>query len=155
MWQYNNTYSSELYHWGIKGQKWGVRRYRNADGSLTEAGKKRYADMSDDAKAVDDLRHKPINQMSNSELQRLNQRQQLESQHKQLNPNAVKKGIAVAGTVAAGMGTMILLYTNSKKMIDIGKEVAKKFEKTPVADDSFKTLMNAKREMQKAALKKH
>lgn len=32
---------AELYHHGIKGQKWGVRRYQNADGSLTEAGKKR------------------------------------------------------------------------------------------------------------------
>lgn len=31
----------ELYHWGVKGQKWGVRRYQNADGSLTPAGKKR------------------------------------------------------------------------------------------------------------------
>lgn len=31
-----------LQHHGIKGQKWGVRRYQNADGSLTEAGKKRY-----------------------------------------------------------------------------------------------------------------
>lgn len=31
----------ELYHHGIKGMKWGVRRYRNADGSLTNAGKKR------------------------------------------------------------------------------------------------------------------
>ena len=31
-----------LYHWGIKGMKWGVRRYQNADGSLTAAGKKRY-----------------------------------------------------------------------------------------------------------------
>lgn len=32
----------ELYHHGIKGQKWGVRRYQNADGSLTPAGQKRY-----------------------------------------------------------------------------------------------------------------
>ena len=37
-------YNSELYHWGIKGQKWGVRRYQNADGTLTSAGKKRYND---------------------------------------------------------------------------------------------------------------
>lgn len=36
------TYSTELYHYGIKGQKWGVRRFQNADGSYTEAGKKRY-----------------------------------------------------------------------------------------------------------------
>ncbi len=34
---------AEFYHHGVKGQKWGVRRYRNADGSLTSAGKKRAA----------------------------------------------------------------------------------------------------------------
>lgn len=33
----------ELYHHGTKGMKWGRRRYQNKDGSLTEAGKKRYA----------------------------------------------------------------------------------------------------------------
>lgn len=34
--------NNELQHWGIKGQKWGVRRYQNSDGTLTAAGKKRY-----------------------------------------------------------------------------------------------------------------
>ena len=38
-----NIYNNELYHFGIKGQKWGVRRYQNHDGTLTAAGKKRYA----------------------------------------------------------------------------------------------------------------
>lgn len=37
------NYSNELMHYGKKGQKWGVRRYQNKDGTLTEAGKKRYA----------------------------------------------------------------------------------------------------------------
>lgn len=36
------TRQGELYHHGIKGQKWGVRRFQNKDGSLTPAGKKRY-----------------------------------------------------------------------------------------------------------------
>ena len=34
--------SDELCHHGIKGQRWGIRRYQNADGSLTSAGSKRY-----------------------------------------------------------------------------------------------------------------
>lgn len=42
----------ELYHHGIKGQRWGVRRYQNPDGSLTSSGKKRlYRQNSKDIKA--------------------------------------------------------------------------------------------------------
>ena len=33
---------NELYHYGMKGMRWGIRRYQNKDGSLTPAGKKRY-----------------------------------------------------------------------------------------------------------------
>lgn len=44
---------NELYHWGIKGQKWGIRRYQNDDGTYTEAGKRRYGmnlDINDKSK---------------------------------------------------------------------------------------------------------
>lgn len=34
--------SGELYHWGIKGMRWGIRRYQNEDGSLTPEGRIRY-----------------------------------------------------------------------------------------------------------------
>jgi hypothetical protein len=36
---------TELIHYGILGQKWGIRRYQNEDGTLTDAGKKRYASL--------------------------------------------------------------------------------------------------------------
>ena len=39
---YTNTY--RLYHHGIKGMKWGIRRFQQKDGTLTSAGKKRYND---------------------------------------------------------------------------------------------------------------
>ena len=47
----------ELYHHGIKGMKWGVRRYQNADGSLTSAGKRRY-DVENARAEVDKARQK-------------------------------------------------------------------------------------------------
>ena len=43
---------NELYHHGIKGQKWGVRRYQNPDGSLTNAGKKKYGTKSNYEKVL-------------------------------------------------------------------------------------------------------
>lgn len=39
---YRIAYPNELYHHGIKGQRWGIRRFQNKDGSLTKAGKERY-----------------------------------------------------------------------------------------------------------------
>ena len=49
----------ELYHYGIKGQKWGVRRYQNKDGSLTAAGKKRRSSYDEVRNmSTDELRQK-------------------------------------------------------------------------------------------------
>lgn len=44
IWQYKYTYPDELFHHGIKGMKWGIRRFQKKNGSLTSAGKKRYDD---------------------------------------------------------------------------------------------------------------
>lgn len=49
----SDSYSDFLAHHGIKGQKWGVRRFQNPDGTRTEAGKKRYGtESSNDAHAA-------------------------------------------------------------------------------------------------------
>lgn len=41
--EYRIVRTDELYHHGVKGMKWGIRRYQNEDGSYTKAGRKRYA----------------------------------------------------------------------------------------------------------------
>ena len=51
--------ADELKHYGIKGMKWGVRRFQNSDGSLTADGKKRYS--GDDLKDI----QKQVNQGKN------------------------------------------------------------------------------------------
>lgn len=48
--------SNELYHFGILGMHWGVRRYQNSDGSLTAAGRERYAKQ--DANTIKSARDK-------------------------------------------------------------------------------------------------
>lgn len=55
MGNYNNA--DELYHYGVKGMKWGVRRYQRTDGSLTAAGKRRYSD-----KEISDYRKRKISE---------------------------------------------------------------------------------------------
>ena len=49
-------YGTSLYHHGIKGQKWGIRRYQNPDGSLTNEGRKHYG--------------KIVNKMANEVIER-------------------------------------------------------------------------------------
>lgn len=48
---------SSLAHFGVKGMKWGVRRYQNKDGSLTASGKRRYSD-----KEISDYRKRKISE---------------------------------------------------------------------------------------------
>ena len=46
---------NELTHWGTKGMRWGIRRYQNKDGTLTPAGRKRYAKEMEKLKAEEKI----------------------------------------------------------------------------------------------------
>lgn len=115
--------NTSLSHAGVKGMRWGVRRYQNKDGSLTPAGKKRYGSMSEDARVASSLKKKSVKSMSNAELKKLNERVRLEQEYSRLNPGVVKRGLAVAGGIAAGLGTVVALHSNGKQVINLGKQV--------------------------------
>lgn len=114
----------ELYHYGVLGMKWGVRRAQNKLSRIDRKSKKEK--WSDDATEVAKIKTKKVGQMSNAELNKVNNRLNLERNYSQLNPSAVKKGLRIAATTAAALGTVAALHTNGKKIIDIGKPIAGK-----------------------------
>lgn len=112
-------YLDELYHYGTKGMKWGVRRYQNKDGSLTNAGKKRA--KSEDHLRAKELKKKKLSEMSNAELRELNNRMQLESQYKNLKRQNVSAGQKFIKDV---------MYESGK---NIASEYTKKYAKEGIA----------------------
>ena len=89
---YRVKYSNELYHYGVKGQKWGIRRYQNPNGTLTEEGKIRYGvdpktgKLSDEGKKllrqdIDDQRKRKVNILGSLGI-----------------------GVSIASAIAAGAG---------------------------------------------------
>lgn len=124
------VYSDELYHWGIKGMKWGVRRYQNKDGTLTTEGKKRYVPDHEDYTRAHTK--KSVREMSDSELNARINRLQKERQYLQLtaSPNKIQKAIKIAATTATALGTITTLYNNGSAVMKLGKNI--------VDSDNFK-----------------
>ena len=84
---------NQLYHYGILGQKWGVRRFQNKDGTRTLAGKRReeQSSKSEDHIKSRDSKSKAPSGLSNEELKKLNERLQLEETYKRLTAEKIEK----------------------------------------------------------------
>ena len=92
-----NKKNDELYHHGIKGQKWGVRRYQNPDGSLTAAGKVRYGYGGRLENRIEqDYKDRAV-KMSKSDSAEMTIRKEQRS-------NAIQN--AVTGAIAGGAGAV-------------------------------------------------
>lgn len=127
MWEYKCTPDAdELKHYGILGMKWGVRRFRRKDGSLTPAGKKRLkqAKQDPDDNASEDYkkaRSKSTKEMSDAELSAAIKRLQMEKQYRDLNPAQVSTGKQVTTYVLKKAGNMTL-----DAGLQLGKDYAMK-----------------------------
>lgn len=108
--------NSELYHHGIKGMHWGVRRFQNPDGTLTAAGKRRErrdqarADKAarKEAKAARKRAYKNRSLMSEQELDAQIRRYQKEKQFASLSKQSLAPGRSAAKELLGKYGTMAL-----------------------------------------------
>lgn len=96
----NNTV---LAHHGIKGMKWGVRRFQNKDGSLTAAGKKREKMISADEQERSNRKSEVKNRriMSSDELRKKIERLKLEKEYKNLIKDDIAPGRKFVSEVLA------------------------------------------------------
>lgn len=139
-----------LTHHGIKGQRWGVRRYQRPDGTLTPSGKRRARKEARNAS-----RPKNLKEFSDDELQKAVRRMQLEKRYSTLSGDngvaagkqTVKNILKGATGVATATTTAITLHNNIGKIRDIvekATETAKVAKGAAVAKNAARVVRDIK-----------
>lgn len=148
----------ELYHWGIKGMRWGIRRYQNPDGTLTPEGRARY--IRSDGSLTRRARRKGVEKiLSTEDLKIVNNRLDLERQYRnatgneksEQRPQGQKKESVIGKTFSD------IMTNGAKTMADAGfRKLAKKtFEDEKKKDEYTKLGQEWTRKQLDKAIKEH
>lgn len=134
-----NYHQAELYHHGILGQKWGVRRYQNSDGTYTAAGKARRNDSYEPGKQKQSKSSSDSNsknagrtkknhlKMDNDELKEAIDRLKMEKEYIQLKKDTRSAGQAFVSDVMTSIGKKTLTQLGvSSVMYSVAKFMDKK-----------------------------
>lgn len=137
--EYKIYRTDELTHHGIKGMKWGIRRFQNKDGSLTKAGLKRRAKLETELKqlggrskrvagAEETPRKKTVSEMTDDELRAHTNRMRVEKEYYD-----AQKNLALANPVQVSKGQKFMKSLMGEVVAPAakaaGKEWAEKFLK--------------------------